>query len=327
VAERDKALEIINNWRSSHAYPLQVTKMTLLNRARKVDGNALIAQRLKRLSSIDAKLRRFADMRLSRMHDIGGCRAVLRSAGDVDALVRVYEESAAKNPNARSELVRKYDYVGQPKTDGYRSVHLVYKYRSLATRHAVYNGLRMEIQIRSKLQHAWATAVETVSTFTGQALKSNVGDESWKRFFVLMGSAIASREKRPVVPGTPAGSQLIAELRALAQELQIETVLRGWGKTVQVLAEQTTDAYAFLVILNPITRSVEVKGFRSTEMTQATEEYLSVETGRPEVQAVLVSVDSLAALRKAYPNYYLDTDAFIGIVRTAIGEGERVTTP
>jgi hypothetical protein len=46
------AIEIISNWRSSHGYPLQVLKMTLKNRAKAVDRKALIAQRLKRMSSI-----------------------------------------------------------------------------------------------------------------------------------------------------------------------------------------------------------------------------------------------------------------------------------
>lgn len=233
----ENALAIINNWRSSHAYPLHATKMTLKDRSKRVDRAALVAQRLKRLSSIDAKLRRFGEMKLSRMHDIGGCRAVLRNVREVDELVGAYEKSMAKNPK-RAVLVRKYDYVTKPKDDGYRSVHLVYRYRSTSLKHSAYNGLRIEIQIRSKLQHVWATAVETVDIFTGQALKSNVGDEEWKRFFKLMGSAIAVKEKRPVVPGIPAGDELRAELQALAQGLQIETMLRGWGTAVSVLTAQ-----------------------------------------------------------------------------------------
>lgn len=39
---------------------------------------------------------------------------------------------------------------------------------------------------------------------------------------------------------------------------------------------------------------------------------------RPEVQAVLVSVEDVTALREAFPNYYLDTSAFIQAVHVAI---------
>src|SRR5580704_5104351 len=77
IANHDHMLAIINNWRSSHAFPLQSFKMTLLVRAKKVDSKAIVAQRLKRLPSIELKLRRFKDMRLSQMQDLGGCRAVV----------------------------------------------------------------------------------------------------------------------------------------------------------------------------------------------------------------------------------------------------------
>ncbi|HKX17736.1 MAG TPA: (p)ppGpp synthetase, partial [bacterium] len=72
----EAALEVINNWRSSHSYPLQALKMTLKLRAKRIDSNAIVAQRLKRLSSIATKLRRNKHMALSQMQDLGGCRAV-----------------------------------------------------------------------------------------------------------------------------------------------------------------------------------------------------------------------------------------------------------
>src|SRR6266436_5212128 len=168
---------VIGNWRSSHSYPLQCMKMTLKNRAKEIDQNALIAQRLKRVTSIASKLERFPNMKLSQMQDIGGCRAVVSSVRRVHDLVEVYEESRKKNPTARMEFSEKYDYVADPKRDGDRGVHLVYKYRTPSLDRKMYNGLRIEIQLRSQLQHAWSTAVETVSAVTGQALKSNRSEE------------------------------------------------------------------------------------------------------------------------------------------------------
>jgi len=40
--------------------------------------------------------------------------------------------------------------------------------------------------------------------------------------------------------------------------------------------------------------------------------------GDPTRDAVLVSVESLSALRRAYPNYFLDTSAFLESVEEAI---------
>lgn len=39
------------------------------------------------------------------------------------------------------------------------------------------------MQIRSKIQHSWATAVEVVGAFTKQALKASAGDPRWLDFF------------------------------------------------------------------------------------------------------------------------------------------------
>jgi len=75
--ELDDALSVINNWRSSHSYPLHILKKTMHYRARNVEGTCLSAQRLKRLSSVATKLRRNKNMKLSQMQDIGGCRAVM----------------------------------------------------------------------------------------------------------------------------------------------------------------------------------------------------------------------------------------------------------
>ena len=41
----------------------------------------------------------------------------------------------------------------------------------------------------------------------------------------------------------------------------------------------------------------------------------------PNTQVVLVSVEDLASLRKAYPNYYVDTSGFIAAVEAEIGKG------
>ena len=51
----------------------------------------------------------------------------------------------------------------------------VLRYKNKLVPH--HDDLRIEMQIRTKLQHIWATAVETMGTFLGQALKSRQGDQ------------------------------------------------------------------------------------------------------------------------------------------------------
>jgi hypothetical protein len=327
AVELDQSLTVVNNWRACHSYPLQIIKMTLLKRAKSVDTAALVAQRLKRLPSMAIKLRDNSAMKLSQMQDIGGCRAVMSTISDVRKLIALYEKSNIKNPHhGRPIQHEQYDYIHSPKPDGYRSYHLIFKYQSKYEDKKVFDGQRIEIQIRSKQQHAWATAVETVQTFTGFALKSKVktGDPEWLRFFALMGSAMALREKCATVPSTPPNKEeLISEIRALSTKLRVEEVLIAWGSAVQSLTSAAGEAAAFLLELDPINKRLKTTPFKNNELQKAYEVYLRTEKeteNRPEIQVVLVSVESVEALRAAYPNYYLDTGAFIGALRQAIGE-------
>ena len=315
------AMAVVNNWRSSHSFPLNTLQVGLRQRARQVDPDALVAQRIKRMSSIEAKLSRFKTIRLSQMQDIGGCRAVVRSVPNVRQLAALHDSSAMKH-----RLLRVDDYLDMPQSSGYRGIHLIYRYYS--DRNETYNGLQIEIQLRSLLQHAWATAVETVGTFLKQALKSSQGHAEWLRFFALMGSALALRERTPPVPETPTErSQLFDELHQAARRLDVERRLEAYGNALQTLEEQSVaDAHFFLLALDPAADTITIRGFRKNELDLATETYLQVEralNAASGAEAVLVSVDSIAALKRAYPNYFLDTQAFLLAVRRALSTGLR----
>ena len=152
--------------------PLIQIQNGLRHKGRAVDPNCIVAQRIKRLASITSKLKRFKTMTLSQMQDLGGCRAIVSSVARVDKLANAYVRS-----DIRHQLHTRDDYLRGPKPSGYRGVHLIYQYNSDRTK--TYNGLKIEMQLRSQLQHAWATAVETVGTFVRQALKSSQGEQEW----------------------------------------------------------------------------------------------------------------------------------------------------
>ena len=167
------------------------------------------------MPTIISKLERLPWLKLSRMQDIGGCRAIVGSAGDAFRLAGGFADS-----KIRHERLDFKNYIDDPRPSGYRGLHLIYSYWS--ERKPELQGLKTEIQIRSQLQHQWATAVETVGTFIGDELKSSKGDETWLRFFALMSSVIAHREASAVVPGTSNDhGSLIAEIKACAQQAGI----------------------------------------------------------------------------------------------------------
>lgn len=53
-----------------------------------------------------------------------------------------------------------------PKMDGYRGIHDVYEYDVRSDYGVMWNGLLIEIQYRTLLQHSWATAVEVAGLLT-----------------------------------------------------------------------------------------------------------------------------------------------------------------
>lgn len=317
VVEYNEALEIINNFRSSHGYPLHAATMTLRQRLRRVDPEALVVSRLKRLVSIDAKLKRFSWLKLSRMQDVGGSRAVLGSVDQVEQLHELY-----MNGRTASLLRRVDNYIEAPKDDGYRGIHYVYEYRSTSPKNAVYDGSIVEVQVRSPLQHAWATATETVSTFTGQRLKAGQGQKRWLRFFALASSAFAIQEGRPRVPGVPASERdLLVELRELTSALDVVLMLRGWQTAMNVMEDHPKDARVFLLVLDPVERHLTSIPFTAEKTALASQQYLNVEKTiekNPRIEAVLVKADSVAALKKAYPNYYVEVNEFIFAVEDAL---------
>ena len=301
------ALAIINNWRSSHSYPLNTFQMTLRRKGRKLERGVIVAQRIKRLESIHAKLTRQPTMRMSQMQDIAGCRAVFKNMVSVRRLVQKYKTSKFDHV-FKSEK----DYIANPKPDGYRCHHLVYEYRGTDA-NAAYTGTKVEIQIRTQLQHAWATAVEAVGIFTKQALKSNQGDEDWLRFFALMGSAIAAIEQCNPVPGTPLEKEkLISEIACLVNQLHVSEMLSMYNTSIVALGS-AKDAKYFLLELDLGKKQVTYRQYKALQSEEANRQYTELESLLPDDsdnQIVLVSVENINALRRAYPNYFLDTNMF-----------------
>jgi len=313
AADIDNALEIINNYRSAHNLPLLVFRIDLAGRARKVDPTATVAQRLKRLPAIEAKLRRISSMRLTQMEDIGGCRAVVRTVGMVQRVSRLYEKSRTKH-----ECEHVIDYLTKPKETGYRGIHLIYAYHSVTKPES--NGLQIEIQIRSRQQHAWATAVETVDAFTGQGLKDGSGETGWQRFFAVMGTFIAHKEGCNPVPNTPTDPKTLRdEIVRYAKELDVVHHLHSYRGTLKL--ETIPHAHFYLLQLDASKGETGIIGFKKNQLEEAQEAYLAVEkavAGAPRKDVVLVSVGSLESLKRAYPNYFADTDVFLGILQEAI---------
>lgn len=311
-SEFDSALATVQNFRSSHDFPLGILLEKLRKRARQIDRHAVIVSRLKRVPSTIKKLSLMPNLKLSEMQDIAGCRAIFRKIEDIDKICSMFREQDAV------DLIRVDDYMREPKASGYRSLHIIYRFRTELEGLEQFNGHKVEIQLRTEMQHDWATAVETVATILRTDLKASEGNPRWLRFFSLAASAFSLMEFCPAVPDTPETQrELISELQELWIDLNVPVILDGCTRAVDLVevGSDSTD-HTFLIVLDARGEQVSVssRGFRRTDAIEYTEAYNRKEAetvGVPGIQVALVTVEDIQQLREAFPNYRVDTERFV----------------
>lgn len=308
------ALKIVDNWRSAHAYPLHVFYMNLRGKA----GNRsdiLVAERLKRLESIEKKLQREDGMQLYRMQDLGGCRMVLPTIDEVYAYSQKFQKS-----RIRHELKKVNDYIQNPKKSGYRSLHMIYRFQTDTKEKDVFNQSMMliELQFRTHLQHIWATALETIGLFTNQALKAGQGNEEILRFFVVISSLFAIREGCPVVPGTVTDeAELISEIEEINDKHHVLDMLRAIRTVIDRDSEHVPDKRGYYILeLNYETHMLRRWFYKPSELEKANLVYDLLESNRANkpLDIVMVRAASYNTVKAAYPNYFLDIGEFINLV-------------
>lgn len=306
------ALTLLNSWRASHVRPLH----SLMQGLRKIAAEfepIIVAQRLKRTPTIIDKLSREPKMQLDRMWDIAGGRIVLPTV----AKAREFSDKLERS-RIRSKIVDRRDYVANPdQRDGYRSIHKVYRFRGLGPT-LDYDGRRVEVQIRSKIQHEWATAVETVGTILRQSLKNDQGDIRWRNYFRYLGSALASMEGERLDPNILlAESDLFVHVANETRDLGVEKKLRTFETVLQETRAIPRKAYAILHLtdsepLAEYSRKLSVETFPQKRIDEAVARYNQLEKDADVGEdVVLVSTDRIHDLAKAYPNYFSDSQDFL----------------
>lgn len=322
--EFHSALKLAERWRACHAYPINTFQKTLRDYIKDISSGGLVAQRLKRMPTIMDKLRRYNAMTLTTMQDIAGVRAVVGKVSHVYTLANKYR----KKSRLEHELYNYKDYIAEPRNDdGYRSIHIMYKYRNKAN--PMYDGLRIEIQLRSQLQHIWATAVETMGTFLGQALKSRQGSADWLDFFAVASSAFASLEKSPPVPRFRnfTGAQIFSRLSQAEEKLSALNMMKGLSVAAKEIEKSKgSGEYYHLIVLNSLKKTLQIKGYNRRSFQRAIDDYGKIEervVKGEKVEPVLVSAGPISKLRKAYPNFFLDISEFTRIVSTVIARSRQ----
>ncbi len=305
-----EATLLIDDWRKTHLPVLE----TLYKQVGTILYNAHIAeefssQRLKRMTSIIAKLKRNKDMGLGGMQDIGGARYVFTNA----QILKKAQDCLAQNiPNGFTLEHDIYDYVSSPKTSGYRSIHFVYKYHS---EDPVLDGLKIELQIRTLLQHAWATAVETAELISRSPLKSGIGDEDWLEFFQLTSAIFSRKENLPVAKEFESFTQKDF-CRVYTEKNKTHKFLDKLHALIKTVTMTKDDSfqYGYIVLyINYIQKTVSTRHFLAKDREKANILYSQTEQQITpnEGAVVLVSAADINELKKAYPSYFLNAAEFV----------------
>lgn len=315
--------KIIENWRSSHNHILNTWLVIFIKRIQKEHFRAVVGQRLKRKNTIYDKLKRpeTNKMSLDRMYDIAGCRIVLDTLGDLYD----FRDSILHNTRIYHQRIKKYhkDYISAPKKSGYRGIHDIYAYKSDPRRPDNWNGLFIEIQYRTKYQHAWATAVEIADIIKHSRTKfSDVVDAEQNTYFKYASEIIARvYENAKSCYSYLSDEELVKSFSFLEQKLNMLKIL----KSMDVLKLDVPDSYkrALIIRLYSEDDKIKIETYTFKSNAAASKHLFEIEKEHPNDDTVLVKSDKVSSIKNIFKNYFIDAGDFAEYIKNGVNALKR----
>lgn len=295
---------IAQDWRDAHLYVLNTFQGTL---RRWIKGrDAVLVQRLKRLSTVKDKLVTGRATDLYSLNDLAGCRLIF---GDVEQLHDYREEFKSKSRSGHKYISSgKYDYIASPKATGYRGIHDVYSYHVGSSPGNAWNGLRIEIQYRTLAQHAWATAVEISDIIDNARVKFDKGQNEDRELFFKLASEHIARSQEGMVGPLPdySDEQIVSKMDSLEGAIGVLARLKS-------VSSSDVDIPASKNLVLAFHEKLEVKGFRSARL--ALEYRNKMEIEQPNVDVVYVRTEKPNEIASAFRNYFRDAAEFLRLMK------------
>lgn len=297
-------LDVIEIWRAAHRAVLNTFQAILRNRLQ--GKNVIVAQRHKRKNTIFDKLQRIPGMQLARMDDVAGCRLIFRGLDELHRFRREFH--AARFNHKMRNAPDKYDYICHPKKTGYRGIHDVYEYDVNSELGRSLKGLYIEIQYRTLVQHAWATAVEVVGFITESQPKFEKGDDRYHQAMSYASEILARAHEDHKGPFHELSDRdVLKKFLELDDELGLMQTLRGLHEAKGGISEKKNT----ILIFSP-GGELSVRSFR--DATDALRELFELEKKLPQSDIVLVRADSSEEVRTAFRNYFTDAREFVRLM-------------
>ena len=301
----EEDLKIIDEWRAAHKYVLNTFQASLRSRVK--DINATVAQRHKRRNTIFDKLNRYPKMNLARMDDVAGCRIIFRTIDDLYNFREKFHK--ARFHHKRMNHDDKYDYIKHPKKTGYRGIHDVYSCDVNSVSGAHLKGLLIEIQYRTEIQHAWATAVEVIGFITNSNPKFERGDKRYQTAMALASEILArAYEGRLGCFPELSNEEVVDRFLNLDKELGLLDML-GRLKSVKPMISKNKN----VILIFHQNGNLDIKTYRAA--TEALEDLFKIEKELPDADVVLVKADKSEDVGFAFKNYFSDARDFVKLVR------------
>lgn len=305
----DHAIEILNYWRGLHIEPLQ-RSIEIIDNVLDIKNSFSIAGRIKKFDTIVNKLHRVSGLKLATMYDIAGCRIVVDDLEEQLQVCDLFQQSTHFDSSKSKDYIKNE----HPSGSGYRARHLVFKFDDLDCGHTLFS----ELQIRTKLQHAWATSDELFDRAYKGKVKFGITDTKEKQFFRRASELIKQveldndideksiREKFPIENG-------------LKTAINVTKVLKEASSATTVLTQNNIDEFEYcLVDLYYAEQSLfltPTSGTNAIENYYHHEKYGFSDSDDDALHdTVLVRANSLDAIKTLYPNYLGDISEFTNLI-------------
>ena len=274
------------------------------------------------------------------MQDFAGCRLIFDNIDDLNNFRDHFHEDTVNHKfnHKLKHSKEKFDYIKNPKSTGYRSIHDVFIHRPLpnkgkGTANKPWHGLLVEIQYRTRIQNAWATAVE-ISDLIGDERTKFTFDKTPRVEFFSVASEIIARKHEGLKHAYL--DKTTDELRSMLNELEKTTKIlenlnllsvfeidpKKFGehtvlnlvKTYDSSKPSQLDFFKPTPIKLDLFDSVELKVTSYRTGGKAIKAANEAEASEDSLNAVYVHSNNPAHLKTAYLNYFNDSTDFVGLL-------------
>lgn len=288
----DETLLELQTYRTSHKDTIARVFNILCNVNRKMGRQNIVTYRIKRIESIIGKLYRFPDMRFNRMWDIGGCRCIVKNNDEVYRLKSLIEK------NEFLEIRKENDYIEKPQPEGYKSLHLFISLKEDPS-------TVIELQIRNKEDHNWATLVEITDLLFDAKLKEYGKNKELLRFHFLLSKRfeLSLDEKKEI-------AKIISKYKYLEKLSDVFT--RNYIQIrTQWLNIESKHNHNYYLIETKKDEIPKITSYKSFELAE--ENYFQIYKSTQSANVVLTHLPkpNYEQISIAYSNYILTFHSFL----------------